>query len=219
MWDAFIEVIRAVIFAGAHAFGGSIGASIALVTFVLRLALIPLSLRLARRARENAERLAGLNPQLERLQKRYAKDPRRLAVETLALHRKHGVRMFDPLMWVSGAVQLPLFGGLYAAVRAGLGAGKRFLWIADLGRPDGWIALGAAALVGASILAAPVGSAPGGAMGGATAIRVSAMLAIVSTLVFMINAPAATVVSVAAGAVSGVLQGWVGRRSLHAQGR
>ena len=54
--------------------------------------------------------------------------------------------MLDPLMLVSVAIQLPLFGGLYAfnnLVRAGLVAGRRFLWIADLGRPDGWIALAA----------------------------------------------------------------------------
>lgn len=199
MWHAFVELIQALIFAVAHASGGNVGAAIAIVSFTVRLALIPLTRRVMQRAREKQARLAALKPQLAKLQRRYARDQARLAEETLALYKRNGIRMLDPLAAVSYLVQAPLFGGLYAAVRAGLGAGRRFLWVADLSRPDGWLAFTAALLVGAATLASA--QQGGAAQATATAMRVSAVISAAMTLLFMWAAPAAVVVSVVAGTV------------------
>ncbi len=157
MWDTSIELLRALILTVAQAMGGSVGGSIALVSFAFRLALIPLSLKVARRMNTPVQqaKLAELKPQLERLKKRHANDSHALARETMALYKRNGVRLMDPLMLASMAIQLPLLGALFAVVRAGLGAGKRYLWIADLSRPDVLLATGASALVAGSVALAP----------------------------------------------------------------
>ena len=197
MWHAFIELIQALTFAVAHVCGGNVGAAIAVVSFTVRLALVPWTRRMMRRAHERQAVLARLKPQLDRLQKRYANDQRRLAEETLALYKANGVRMFDPQALVGYAILAPLFGGLYGAVRAGLGAGKRFLWVADLARPDAAMALVASALVGLSIALGRADTAEAARM-----LRFSALLAAGTTLSFLFSASGAMAVSVAAGALA-----------------
>ena len=85
MWTLLIDLVRAAIFAGAHAAGGSLGAGVVLVSAAVRLALLPLSLRAAREARVQREKLEQLRPQLEQLKRRYASDRRRLLEEIMAL--------------------------------------------------------------------------------------------------------------------------------------
>ena len=72
MWAAFVEVIRAAIFSAAHVCGGSLGGGILLVSAVVRIALLPLTLKLARRAREQQAKLAALKPELDAIRRRHA---------------------------------------------------------------------------------------------------------------------------------------------------
>ena len=51
-WSDVIDLLRALIFGVAHVCNGSVGVAVILVSFAIRLALLPLTLRLARRARE-----------------------------------------------------------------------------------------------------------------------------------------------------------------------
>ena len=146
MWAAFVELLRAGIFSAAHVCGGSLGGGILLASALVRLALLPLTLRLARRAREQQVKLAALQPEIEALQRRYANDALSLFRETRSLHAKHGIKLVTPSSVVGMAVQFPVLGGLFAAVRNGLGAKVRFLWVADLARPDGALLLVIAAL-------------------------------------------------------------------------
>ena len=146
MWESFVELLRATIFSTAHLFGGSLGGGIIFVSAGVRLALLPLTLRLARRDREHQARIATLKPQIDALQRRYAKDPRRVMAETRALYQQHDIRLMRPSSLIGIAIQIPLLSGLLAAVRKGLGAKVRFLWIPDLARPEGTVLLGVTAL-------------------------------------------------------------------------
>jgi hypothetical protein len=47
--------------------------------------------------------------------------------------------------------QAPVRVALSSAIRRGLEAGGRFLWVEDLARPDAWLALGVAALAAAPL--------------------------------------------------------------------
>ena len=87
MWTSLVELVRAAIFGAAHLCGGNVGAGVALVSFALRIALIPLTLRAARRARETQAKLAGLKPTLDRLRARHAKEPQVLARGTMARYK------------------------------------------------------------------------------------------------------------------------------------
>jgi YidC/Oxa1 family membrane protein insertase len=203
MWAGFVELLRAGIFAAAHVCGGSLGGGILLVSAGLRLALLPLTLRLARRAREQQARIAALQPQMEALQRRYASDPGRLMLETRALHAQHGIRLLTPSGLVGMAIQFPVLGGLFAAVRTGLGARVRFLWVADLARPDGALLLVAAALTAWGISSAP--STPGQATNQTPLLVMGVLL----TAGFLWTASSAVVLSAGAGSLVSVLQNWL----------
>ena len=203
MWAAFVELIRAVIFGAAHVCGGSLGAGILLVSALVRLALLPLTLRLARIAREQRVKLAALKPELDAVNSRYANDPQRLFAEMQALYRKHGIKLARPSSFVGLAVQLPVLGGLFAAVRNGLGAKVRFLWIADLARPDGALMLGVAALAVWGFMSVPTG--PGQTPGQLPVIVFSAL----ATVAFLWTASSAVALSVGTASVVSVLQNWL----------
>jgi len=205
VWTSFVELIRVFIFGAAHVCGGSLGGGIFVASLAVRLALLPLTLRLARNAMEQQRRLLRIRPQLERLQKRFANDPLRLLQETQALHRRHGIRLISPRSLVGMAVQAPLLGGLFAAVRTGLGSKVRFLWIADLARGDALLAFGVAALSAGAVWLTPTSGPP-------HAATVTVVFIGLATAVFLWSASSAVAVSVGAGALVSSLQSWlVGR--------
>ncbi|HEY2165306.1 MAG TPA: hypothetical protein VGH04_15010, partial [Gemmatimonadaceae bacterium] len=74
----FADPMRALIFAAAHLFGGSLSGGIFAVSLAARFVFMPLTLRLARRARERQRILDRLQPELARLKKRHARQPDKL---------------------------------------------------------------------------------------------------------------------------------------------
>jgi len=203
MWAGFVELLRAAIFGAAHVCGGSLGGGILLVSALLRLALLPLTLRLARRAREQQAKLAALQPEIEALRRRYTNDPQRLFRETRALQAKHGIKLVTPSAFVGLAVQFPVLGGLFAAVRSGLGAKVRFLWVADLARPDSALLLGIAALTAWGVSSAP------GTPGQPVSQTPLVIFSVLGTLAFLWSASSAVALSVGAGSLVSVLQNWL----------
>lgn len=203
MWSSFVELLRAAIFGAAHVCGGSLGSGIVLVSAGVRLALLPLTLRIARRGREQQVRLAAIQPELLALQKRFANDPARLMREIRALHAKHDIKLFTPGGLAGFAVQAPLLSGMFAAVRNGLGSKVRFLWVADLARPDRVLVLAVAALTALGVTTMPV--VPG-QPGGRTAV---VLASVVATVAFLWSVSSAMAVSVGAGSLVSLLQNWM----------
>lgn len=205
MWEAAVTAVQACIFTLGH-LTGSLGHGILLTALALRLALLPLSIRLARRARRTQLRLAKLRPELEQLQARYQGDPGRLSQETLALYRRHGLSPVDGKQLVGGLLQLPPLSAMYAALRTGLGSGAAYGWILDLARPDmGLVALAAGVAGLGVLLGAPMGAAKGPQL-------VGVLLAVVMTGGFLLHASAAMGLSVAVSAGVNLGQSWWLRR-------
>src|SRR5262249_1147264 len=94
MWTGAIDVLRTVIFGLGH-LTGSLAAAILLTSLALRVALLPLSIRPARRAQLQAAKLATLRPALERLKSIHPKDPIRFQQATLDLFRAHDYQPVD----------------------------------------------------------------------------------------------------------------------------
>ena len=213
MWGALVELVRATIFVAAHLVGGSLGAAVILVSAGVRLALLPLALRAARQARAQQAKIDALRPQIERLNTRYAKNPLKLMTETQRLYRQHGIQPLGRAALVSMLIQGPLLGALYTAVRTGLGAGVRFLWIENLSRANGLLLL---LVAGASALAASIAPA---APGGASTItpRAMSIVAATATMLFLWSASSTVVLSVGAGSAVSALQNWLLRREAQAQ--
>ena len=210
MWDSLVDLVRATIFAGAQIFGGSLGTSVIVVSALARLALLPLMLRGARFAREQQEKLEAIKPELERLRRRYASDQRRLMTELRALYQRRGIRLMSGTSLLSAAIQLPLLGALFSAVRNGLGARTRFLWIADLSRVDALLVVLVTALTGFAASMTPAAGSP-------VPVKTMAAAIVAGTLLFLWSASSAVALSVGAGSAVSVLQNWLIAREVRAR--
>jgi YidC/Oxa1 family membrane protein insertase len=202
MWDGFVDLVRASIVAAAHLCGGSLGGGIVLVSAGVRLALLPLTLRLARQTRDQHRRLVAIRPELEALRSRHADDPATLWRETQALREKHGIRLVSPAGLVAAAVQVPLLGALFAAVRGGFASKVRFLWIADLARRDVVLTLAVTALTGWVVARAPTAQ-------GQTPPAAFLVVAVVGTAIVLWTTSSAAALSIGAGSLVSALQNWL----------
>ena len=183
-WDALVAVMRAALFVTAHLLGGSMGGAIAVVAIAARVLLLPLTLRLAVERRAVALRMAALKPERDRLRARYRKDPLEQARRTAEFQRTHGISPFPKGTWTTALLQLPLGAALYQAIRNGVGHGRRFLWIADLSRPDVLLAVITAAITaaGTALSMPPAGTTPADAPSSTTTILVGAAITLAFTL-------------------------------------
>jgi YidC/Oxa1 family membrane protein insertase len=203
IWNAAVELLAHGIVALSALYGGNLGLAIVTAAAIHRLLLFPISLRFARLARERQRRLEELRPETDRLRTRFGDDPARLSAELLALYRARGVSLgtapngFALLQW-------PLLGALTAAVARALVRGVRFLWIADLTRPDLWITGAVASLAGLAAVLAP-NVAPSARL---AAVAVPALL----TLVLLGKASSGLALVWAVSNGSGALQSWALRR-------
>lgn len=155
LWSSWLDLLRVLLFALAHVCGGSLGSGIVVLSLMVRLALMPLTYRLALRAWEHQAVLLCIRPQLEVLRKQHAGNPATLARATGELHAANGVGLVPKGTFLGAIIQMPIGAGVYQ-VLAGIARGAaRFLWVADLGRPDALVASLAAGLAGAAVIAGP----------------------------------------------------------------
>ena len=80
LWNTFVELIYSTLFGLAVVCGGNMGMAIGLISVIVRLSLMPLTLRMAYRALETQAALKKLEPQLLRIRERHKADPRSLSV-------------------------------------------------------------------------------------------------------------------------------------------
>jgi YidC/Oxa1 family membrane protein insertase len=95
-----------------HDAGLVYGAAIVAMTFIVRAAIIPLSVKQIRSMRE----MSAIQPQLKEIQEKYKDDRERLQRESMALFQEHGVNPFAsclPLL-----LQLPIFISLFYLLRS-----------------------------------------------------------------------------------------------------
>jgi YidC/Oxa1 family membrane protein insertase len=147
-WSLVVGVVRALVFAVAHLCGNSIGSGILAVSVLVRMILLPVTLRVAQRVLAHQARIAELNPALERLRRVHGDDRIALAEATVQLYREHGIEAMPRGTLTATLIQLPIGAALYQAFASGLGPKLSFLWIADLARPDALLAGLAASLAG-----------------------------------------------------------------------
>ncbi|MHB8446669.1 MAG: YidC/Oxa1 family membrane protein insertase [Rudaea sp.] len=135
-------------------FGISEAMAIILLTLVARTAMAPLSLAAAYQAQKNRVAIARIQPALLQLRERFKENPQELAARTLALHRESGIRFFGKLPLCNIGAQSAFGLGLYQALRR-LALHSKFLWIANLAKPDMLLAILAGCLMCASMLLMP----------------------------------------------------------------
>ena len=150
-----------VLVALTHLLDGSLGWAIVSLSLVVRIALLPLAIRSARRSRRQQALMRVMQPEIDGLKRRHEKNPERMMAELKKVHQKHGFTLFDAKTLLPVLVQLPIGSMLYRSIRSGLGSGGIFLWIRNIAAPDLGITAVVAALGLIGAFAAPAATLSG----------------------------------------------------------
>ncbi|MBP90633.1 MAG: hypothetical protein CMJ64_28640 [Planctomycetaceae bacterium] len=140
-WEWFVETLRTAIFASSQVCGGNIAGGILIVSVCVRLALFPLTLWLAKMSARRQAVLTKMKPELNRLRKRFQDRPERLAEETQRLFQREGTSPLPLAGCLGGVAQMPVFLGLFSAVRKCAAFGGKFFWVQNIAKPDAILAL------------------------------------------------------------------------------
>ncbi len=160
LWSHTVDVIREAMFAYAQISNGNVAYGIMAVTFLARLALLPLTIKLAAAVAVQQEAMRRVAPELEAVREKFKTNPARLAEETRRVLARAGVSMIPRAGCIGALLQAPVFLALFDAVRQCAAAGGRFLWIRDISKPDIVLAVLVAALTAGSMVAGPQPDVP-----------------------------------------------------------
>ncbi len=115
---------------------GNYGLTIIVFTVIVRIILLPLSVQ----QRKSMEVQKKLNPKVQELQKKYAKDPQTLNAKTVDLYKEH---KYNPLAGcLPLLVQIPVIFSLFSVFRNAHiyipeeALNQTFLWLPNLISPD-----------------------------------------------------------------------------------
>jgi YidC/Oxa1 family membrane protein insertase len=117
VWELIIQQpLTNVLIVISHAFGGSFGVAIVILTILVNLALLPLTLSQIR----SSKRMMEMQPKLSELQKKYGKDRQRLAQEQMKLYKESGIKPAGCAL--SLIIQMPVWFALYQSIMLALAA-------------------------------------------------------------------------------------------------
>jgi YidC/Oxa1 family membrane protein insertase len=136
LWSLFVGYIQEGLFILAQLYGGNLGLAIITLSLMVRLALMPIAMRTMRKNQARQQKLKEIQSELDRLKKRYRNSPEKLSQKTMDLYKKHDIQMMDGFGIFSNLLQLPVFMGVFSAIRQGLENAGRFLWIPDISQPN-----------------------------------------------------------------------------------
>ncbi|MBM4446824.1 MAG: membrane protein insertase YidC [Chloroflexi bacterium] len=117
LWNTIIlEPVLNSLIALCTVLGGSFGWAIIVLTVVVRLALFPLTVRQT----QSTKAMQTLQPRIQELQKKYAKNQQKLQQEMMKLYKEAGI---NPLgcLWPM-LIQLPIWIALYQSIMQALAA-------------------------------------------------------------------------------------------------
>ncbi len=120
-----------------HRLTGNWGWAIILLTLLIQTLLFPMTLKTFK----TQAAMRKLQPEVARLQQRYAKDPQKLQAEMMDLYRKEGANPLGGCLPM--LVQIPVFYALYGALRNAweLHGAAWIWWIRDLSAKDPYYVL------------------------------------------------------------------------------
>ena len=163
LWHVWTSLLQGALASLSTRFGVSEAVAIIVMTLVVRTLLMPVSLSASLRMETNKRKMQGLKPEIARLKVLHADDAAALASATMRLYREHGVGLLDRLTVANVATQA-LFGiGLFQVLRRAT-TSSRFLWIANLAKPDLLLTAIVALLMVLGMLLMPNMSAEPGAL-------------------------------------------------------
>lgn len=140
LWQLWTTLIFESISALSTTLGLSAAVAIIVFTVVARLLLLPVFFTAAYKVHKNKLAMDRLKPQIDRLRDQFKDDPREMMQRTMALYKKHDVRLLDRTAVLNIGSQTVLGLGIFQTMRQMVFHSK-FFWIADIAKPDALLAL------------------------------------------------------------------------------
>ena len=103
---------------------GNFGVSIIIVTILIKIMLLPLTLKQDKSMKE----MKKLQPELEKIKEKYANDKQMLNIKTMELYKEHKVNPLGGCLPI--LVQLPILWALFGVLKSGIiPKDSSFLWL------------------------------------------------------------------------------------------
>jgi YidC/Oxa1 family membrane protein insertase len=139
-WNVFINIIMQSLAFITYEVGASEAAAIILVTFIGRLILMPINLSAMTHMNRNKNALLAIKPELDQLKSTYQDKPSELAKATMALYKKHNIKILDNKSLINIVGQGTFGLGMFQTLQQVVFTGK-FAWITNIAKPDLLLAL------------------------------------------------------------------------------
>jgi YidC/Oxa1 family membrane protein insertase len=124
VWDKLIQGFVLALIWLYQALGStewSLVLSIAALTIAVRLLTVPFTLPSQRSMRKNSRQMQALQPELDKLKKKFRNDPQKLQQAQLELYQQHGINPLSSMggcLWM--AIQLPVIWAFYQSISRAL---------------------------------------------------------------------------------------------------
>jgi len=129
VWNGYVDLIEWAL-REITDYTGSVGLAIIVFTIFLKTLMLPLTVK----SIKSTAAMQEIQPKIKELQKKHSKDRQKLTEETMRLYQEYQINpaagCFPMLL------QIPIFFGLYFAVRHISDDGGSFLWIPNLAEAD-----------------------------------------------------------------------------------
>lgn len=115
----FLDPVLNILIVITNILFGNFGLAIIALTAMVRLAILPLTMKQLRASKKMSDSMRELQPKLQQIQKKYAKDKQKLFKEQQKLFKEAGVNPMGCLtspMLVTMIIQMPIFIALYRAI-------------------------------------------------------------------------------------------------------
>lgn len=106
----FLDPMTNILLVFSQGLWGSFGLAIIALTIIVRILIFPLTWKQL----QSTKSMMALQPKMQELQKKYAKDKQKLSAETMKLYREHKINPLGCLLPM--LVQLPIWIALYQSV-------------------------------------------------------------------------------------------------------
>ncbi|WP_334314181.1 membrane protein insertase YidC [Aneurinibacillus sp. Ricciae_BoGa-3] len=131
IWDRYIVFpLSWLLQRSAETFGGSYGIAILIVTILVRLVILPLTIKQTK----SQKKMQELQPEMNKIKEKYKNDPQKQQQEMMKLYQLHGANPLAGCLPIF--IQMPILLGFYhAIIRTAQIRQHDFLWL-QLGAKD-----------------------------------------------------------------------------------
>jgi YidC/Oxa1 family membrane protein insertase len=138
LWTSWLSFLSSSLSAFSAHFGLSEAVAIIALTAIARLVLMPVSLRAAYQGELSRRALERLKPELAKLRETFKGDHAQLSARTMQLYRENGINPLGRWGLLNIGSQAA-FGIAVFQILQKADFTSRFLWIANLSKPDFWL--------------------------------------------------------------------------------